>query len=190
MQNLNYLDKKIKEIRFLDKGRMDNGILTQLTNKVSKKLIGFIQFEVEAEDGESLPMLVKSKALGDEVLDGLHFMASNVSVELADKLLAYKNKLEYGKSHLTEIAVYEALKANNYAFMPTLYGTVQNKEREIYLLLTEQLKEENQNLVKYSFQNDPHYSCSLMCSTEIIKKIICLSFQIFLVHHLYLCQRN
>lgn len=152
-QNLNYLDKKIKEIRFLDKGRMDNGILTQLTNKVSKKLIGFIQFEVETEEGENLPMLLKSKALGDEVLDGLHFMASNVSVELADKLLAYKNKLEYGQSHLTEIAVYEALKANNYVFMPTLYGTMQNKEREIYLLLTEQLKEEN--LLLFNSEDSP-----------------------------------
>jgi len=140
INNLPYLDKTVASIKFENNGKLDNGILTQLTNKVSKKLIGFIQAEIETEEGQVFPILLKSKALGEEVLDGLHYMASNVSVELADKLNTYKKKVEYGQSHLTEIEVYEALRAISFAYMPTLYGTQTTTEREIYLLLTEQLQ--------------------------------------------------
>ncbi|MEY2924463.1 MAG: hypothetical protein RLZZ337_1011 [Bacteroidota bacterium] len=144
--NMPYCDSEIEEIHFNNEHKLDNGILTQLTNKVSKKLIGFIQADVITTDKEKLSVLVKSKALGDEVLDGLHFMASNVSVDLADKLLSYKEKLEYGQSNETEITVYEALHKLSYVNMPKLYGSLVNKDREIYLLFTERLLAENLHL--------------------------------------------
>jgi len=105
-----------------------------LTSKVSKKVIGFIQADVETTKGGIHPVLLKSKALGEEVLNGLHFMATNVNVELADTFDRFKNVLEYKGSHLKEIEIYEALRSINYPFMPSFYGSkIERKERFIFL---------------------------------------------------------
>ena len=137
--NIPYFKEKIISVTFIDRGKLDNGILTELTSKVSKKVIGFVQAEIKTISGETHPILLKSKALGAELLEGLRFMASNVNVALADTINRYKHLLEYKDSHLKEIAVYEALNEIAYPFMPRLYGTVNRSKREIHLLIMERL---------------------------------------------------
>jgi hydroxymethylglutaryl-CoA reductase (NADPH) len=137
--NIPYFKEKIISVTFIDRAKLDNGILTELTSKVSKKVIGFVQAEIKTISGETHPILLKSKALGAELLEGLRFMASNVNVALADTINRYKHLLEYKDSHLKEIAVYEALNEIAYPFMPRLYGTVNQSKREIHLLIMERL---------------------------------------------------
>tara|TARA_B110000238_G_scaffold111811_1_gene121500 strand:- start:857 stop:3187 length:2331 start_codon:yes stop_codon:yes gene_type:complete len=144
--NIPYFKEKIISVTFIDRGKLDNGILTELTSKVSKKVIGFVQAEIKTISGETHPILLKSKALGAELLEGLRFMASNVNVALADTINRYKHLLEYKDSHLKEIAVYEALNEIAYPFMPRLYGTVNRSKREIHLLIMERLVCEKMDL--------------------------------------------
>jgi hydroxymethylglutaryl-CoA reductase (NADPH) len=144
--NIPYFKEKIISVTFIDRAKLDNGILTELTSKVSKKVIGFVQAEIKTISGETHPILLKSKALGAELLEGLRFMASNVNVALADTINRYKHLLEYKDSHLKEIAVYEALNEIAYPFMPRLYGTVNQSKREIHLLIMERLVCEKMDL--------------------------------------------
>ena len=55
-------NKKIV-VEFNNESHLDNGILTELTSKVSKKVIGFVQADVKSNDGINYPVLLKSKAL-------------------------------------------------------------------------------------------------------------------------------
>ncbi|WP_242083507.1 phosphotransferase [Aestuariivivens sediminis] len=137
--NTPYFRDTIDRVNFDNEVHLDNGILTDLTKKITKKVIGFIQADIHTADGQHYPLLLKSKALGKEVLDGLHFMASNVSVDLADILAKHYNALEYKDNHIKELAVYEALQSIGFSYMPRLYGTVRNRDREIYLILMERL---------------------------------------------------
>jgi len=137
--NMRHLSAKISSVQFDQIETIENGIITQLTNRVSKKVLGFTRANVLDEKGNTIPILLKSKALGKEVLDGLYFMASNVNVDLADTLLRFQNELEYGQSHLIEIDVYDYLQEQNYPFIPKFYGAKVDKKREIYVLLIEAL---------------------------------------------------
>ena len=95
-----YFKETITDVNFNNENHIDNGILTDLTSKISKKVIGFVQANIVTSQGNEYQVLLKSKALGDEVLDGLHFMASNVNVDLADILTKYYNVLEYKNNHI------------------------------------------------------------------------------------------
>lgn len=145
-QSMPYLEGTLCGLNMETNSHMDNGILMELTSKVSKKVIGFIEADLEMTTGEILPVLVKSKALGDEVIDGLHFMASNLNVKLADKLLKYKDFLEYKDCHKKEIEVYEALKSFGYPFTPKYYGAMVDEPREIHLFFLERLCESEMSL--------------------------------------------
>jgi len=145
--NTPYFNSEITHIEFNKEHPMENGILTDLTSKITKKAIGFIQADIHSTDGKAYPLLIKSKALGNEVLDGLHFMASNVSVDLADVLAKHNKVLEYKNNHIKEIEVYEALHNMSFKFMPELYGTKKDKDREIYLILMERLNSEDMLLM-------------------------------------------
>jgi len=144
--NMPYFRDEILAIEFNNESQLDNGILTELTSKVSKKVIGFVQANLKSKNETRYPVLLKSKALGEELLDGLHFMASNVSIELADILNRYNQVLEYNNSHFKEIVVYEALKSINYPYMPNLYGTISDDIREIHIIIMERLIPENMRL--------------------------------------------
>lgn len=145
--NMPYFKAAITSIGFSNDTYLDNGILTDLTKKITKKVIGFVQADIITAYGKEYPVLLKSKALGKEVLDGLHFMASNVSVDLADILAKYYHVLEYKDNHTKEIEVYEALQNISYQFMPALYGTKKDGDREIYIIIMERLASKKMQLI-------------------------------------------
>ncbi|MFT7611573.1 MAG: hydroxymethylglutaryl-CoA reductase (NADPH) [Parvicellaceae bacterium] len=153
--NENLLDKSqvVKAINIHQDEKLDNGILTQLAAKASKKAIGFVQTDLQFENETQIPLLVKSKALGNEVIEGLHYMASNLSAQLADSILKHKHSLEYRNSHLTEIEIYKALSNIDYAFIPKYYGSKIDTEREMYLFFIERLNAKEMKL--FNSQNDP-----------------------------------
>lgn len=143
----------VKEIRMHREENLDNGILTQLAAKATKKTIGFVQTDLIYENGNEVPLLVKSKALGDEVIEGLRFMASNLSSELADSIVKHKDFLEYRNSHLVEIEIYKGLSQMDFPHIPKFYGSKIDAKREIYLIYIERLKEKDMTL--FNSENDP-----------------------------------
>lgn len=152
----NHIDipgQKLLSVEILAKDHINNGILTNLVKRVSKKLLGFTPIMVNTLNGESKKVLIKSKPMDYEVIEGLHFMASNISASLADNLVLHKEHLEYQNSHLKEIEAYKFLKSVNYPYMPRFYGEVQNADREIYLFMMEYLAEAEMQI--FNSENDP-----------------------------------
>lgn len=146
-KNTPYFSEEIDSVSFNNEIHLDNGILTDLTKKITKKVIGFIQADIQTVEGKHIPILLKSKALGKEVLDGLHFMASNVSVDLADILVMHYHALEYKDNNIKELAVYEALQNISYEYMPTFYGSKKDSDREIYMIIMERLDSNDMLLI-------------------------------------------
>ncbi len=121
---------------------IENGIITNLTNKISKKLIGFIPITIEYIENQKnvhQQLIIKSKALDLEVIKGLHLLAANIDTQLADLISTHKEKMEYWNCHQKEIALYQALSQNNYKYMPHFWGSFVDQSREIYIFLQEYL---------------------------------------------------
>ena len=119
----------------------DNGILTLIAKRSSKKLLGFIPLErnVELENGEihTEKLLLKSKALDMETLKGLHLMASSIDTQLADLIKKFGPQLEYKNTHKKDIVLYQKLTKIGFKYIPRFEGSLINSNREIYLFIQE-----------------------------------------------------
>ncbi|MFM6935328.1 MAG: phosphotransferase [Flavobacteriales bacterium] len=144
---------KIDSFSFQHDSNLDNGILMDLTSRVSKKVIGFIEVDLKLTDGSTLPVLMKSKALGTEVMDGLRFMASNLNVQLSDTLFEHREFLEYAHCEVKEIEVYSALSDLKCSFIPAFYGSTIDEKREIHLFFMERLDASKMTL--FNSENHP-----------------------------------
>lgn len=121
---------------------VDNGIITNLTGRVSKRIIGFVPIEIEfSKEGtpEKEEIVLKSKAPDTEVIKGLHAMAASISPKLSDLIYAYARNLEYTGTHLKEIALYDALHRQHLGCIPQYYGAHIDSKKEIYLMAIELL---------------------------------------------------
>ena len=118
-----WIEEGIVEIDFSSQARLDSGILTDLSSKVVKKMVGFIPMTARTEKGKSLSILAKSKALDSEIMKGVHSMASHVDTGLADAILAHSTYSEYAGSHIKEIEVFEYLSNAGFTHMPEYYGS-------------------------------------------------------------------
>lgn len=160
--NGSFAGKKILLAELSERKLSDNGIISGLVSKVSKKLTGFIPVDVHFQDlqgtGESAPeqklsLLLKSKALDTEVIKGLHFMASAIDPGLSDLISAYREQLEYHQCHLKEIRMYELLKRHKADCLPHYYGSFADEKREIYILVLELLR--GGQLAVFNSENEP-----------------------------------
>jgi hydroxymethylglutaryl-CoA reductase (NADPH) len=150
---------------------VENGIITQVTNKVSNKLIGFFPLTVvmSEEQNHRKKLLLKLKALDIEVIKGLHVLAAIIDPELADLLSKYKEKLEYWECHNKEILLYEALAKGGFSCTPAYLGKFIDEKREIYTIALEYLEPEN--LIHINSQENPE----LWSKTQITKVIEAIS---------------
>lgn len=142
----------LDNVRLANSCSVDNGIITNLTSKVSKKLIGFVPIEFLSE-GEETNALMKIKPLDSEVVNGLHFMASNIDVELADLISQYATYLEYNNCHLKELELYSLLDKLELNISPELLGVFKDEKREIYLVVNELLNAND--LLLFNSENEP-----------------------------------
>ncbi|MDF1549007.1 MAG: phosphotransferase, partial [Bacteroidales bacterium] len=132
---------------------IDNGILTDITKRVNRKLIGFIPVTIQYQNGTENHVLIKSKALDIEVIKGLHLMAASIDPELSDLIFKHKENLEYWKSHRKEIEMFENLTSDGFTCIPSYYGKYINKKNESWLFLQEFLYYEDMEL--YNTENFP-----------------------------------
>ncbi|HTF80646.1 MAG TPA: phosphotransferase, partial [Cytophagales bacterium] len=127
---------------------LENGIITSLTTRVSKKLLGFIPLlATYTEQKQNTKVLLKSKALDEEVIKGLHMMAASIDPSLSDLIKKYMDQTEYRNCHLKEIKVYEFLEQHHFVYMPAFHGSLIIPEREIFFLIQELMNPAQMHLI-------------------------------------------
>ncbi len=131
---------------------VENGIITNLTSRTSKKLIGFFPFESSDANGIR-KLMIKSKALDLDVIKGLHSMAASIDPGLSDLLYRFRNNTEYRNCHFKEILLYKKIHSAGFTSIPQLFGKYENADREIFLLVTEFLESDEMHL--FNSENRP-----------------------------------
>lgn len=138
----------------------DNGILTSIAARTSRKVIGFQSLLLSKNQTTNLPLIAKIKATDSEVIKGLHTMAASIDPELSDLIKEYAAKLEYRDCHLKEVILCQLISESSFNSVPGFYGSTVNSEREIFILLQEYLQPEDMLLM--NSENDPQ------CWTEAL----------------------
>jgi len=108
----------------------DNGIITQLTSRVTSKLQGYYLVKINDQDC----LLLKSRPTSEEVFKGLHLIASGIDSQLASYILDERKFLEFHECNYKEIQVTQWLKEFEYQHFPKLFGFKVDAKREIFLL--------------------------------------------------------
>lgn len=137
----------IIHLDWLNDHGVDNGIITNITSKISNKPIGFLPIKLGFSQGDSASILIKSKALDSEVIKGLHLISASIDTQLSDLINAHQLSLEFHNSHLKEILVYEHLQSKGFTAIPTFYGHWIQPQRDIYLILQEWIDVNDMDLV-------------------------------------------
>ena len=135
-------DGELVQVQILPELSCENGIIINLANRVNRKLIGFVVLELtlcsNGVESKRL-LLVKIKPLDEEVIQGLHLMASAVNPDLATLIHTHRKTLEYHQCHKKELLVNAGLNAVSFLGMPQYFGHFMEEKREIYLMFTELL---------------------------------------------------
>lgn len=140
--------------QFTENALLENGILTHIAGRISKKLIGFDMLTaIDVDSGESTNLILKSKALDSEVIKGLHVIAASIDPVLSDRIKSYWEKLEYRSCHLKESVIYSHLSKIDAKYIPNCWGTYRNDDREIHLILMEELAKDDFRL--FNSENHP-----------------------------------
>jgi hydroxymethylglutaryl-CoA reductase (NADPH) len=151
LPNLELIDIQISQ-----KTLCENGIIISLTNRINRKLTGFITLEISLKEGNNIKkelVLIKSKPLDQEVIQGLHLMATAVSPDLATLIYKHHATLEFKNCHKKELLANTLLQELAFDNAPALFGTFIDEKREIYLLFTEFLNHEE--MAVFNSENKP-----------------------------------
>ncbi len=162
---------------------IDNGIITNITNRVSKRIIGFIPVTIQYKKENEIikdELLLKSKAPDIEVINGLHKMAASINPELSDLIFTNSKNLEYRNIHKKEIKIYKTLYANNFKCTPKYYGQYIDAGKEIYILALEILN--SKKLRHINSENNPE----IWTSSEIKETIRQISY----IHQFFQSEKN
>ncbi|MGB0861731.1 MAG: phosphotransferase [Saprospiraceae bacterium] len=151
-------ERTLETVEYFKKSMVQNGIIIGLTSRINNKITGFIPMKAifknnKTEQTEANVILLKSKPLDSEVMQGLHFMAASIEPRLADLLEISTPNLEYKNCHLKEVAMYRALHESGLDCTPTFYGSLVDGKREIFLITQEMLNPEE--LLLFNTENEP-----------------------------------
>ena len=125
--------------------KLGSSILTELTARKVNKLVGHFPFRLAYRpttgmDG-SVEVIVKSKPLDDEVILMINSMASNCGPRLAAAHSRFKDRTGFAGCHVRELGVYRQTDPRFTRHAPTVYGVIEDREREGYLLVLERLRD-------------------------------------------------
>jgi len=133
---------ELKSCEIIPALEMDGGILTNITQKISSKLIGLILIQNEYTVNPGIPakMIIRSKALDLDVIRGLHTIASSIDTKLADLIFQYKDRIEYRHCHAKDVYLNNWLQEQCYPYFPVCFGSLVDENREIFLIFQEYLE--------------------------------------------------
>ncbi|MFM7661659.1 MAG: phosphotransferase [Bacteroidota bacterium] len=124
------------KIEIIEESILENGIITNVAAKISKKLMGFTLLKLE-HGNQTEKLILKSKPLDEEIIKGLHMIAASIDPTISDLIKEYRNVLEYKNCHIKEIEINQFLHSCKFNFIPRYYGQMQNDSREIYFFIQE-----------------------------------------------------
>lgn len=159
--NGKFENRTIQSVDLLQEHTIGNGMLSELTSKVSKKLIGFFPVKLaylennaeKVTEASHCQLLIKSKPLDQEVFKGLHLMATSINSDLSHLIYEHRDSLEYKNCHEKEIKLYELLHKHKLPYKPELFGKLIDEKREIHLIVQELL--DVSSLLLYNADNQP-----------------------------------
>lgn len=154
--SLNNFHYPVVSIEIKDSELLENGILTHIAGRATKKMIGFETLTLKYEKDDQIietELLLKSKATDVEVVKGLHMLAASIDPSLSDLIRVNAPNLEYKNCHLKETEVYKLLSFDNNSNIPQFFGSKDQKEREIHLLLIEFIEKSEFKL--FNSENNP-----------------------------------
>lgn len=163
-------EETLTSARIDEEALSDNGIITSLAGRTSKKLVGFIPMKLSfnGKAGHAVlekKLLIKSKPADLDVIKGLHLMAASIDPRLSDLIYEYRDALEYKDCHRKEIRAYELLHEAGFDTIPAFYGAYVDEQREAFLVLQEWL--EKSELKLFNTENAPE-----LWSEEQVKRTI------------------
>lgn len=169
-------DSKYKDFSIdFDEREMENGVITNLTSRTSKKTIGFFPFQAKNEQA-TIQLLIKSKALDMDVIKGLHSMAASIDPSLSDLIYRYRHQTEYFNCHVKELFIYEDLHKNDFHITPKYYGKESTINRELFLIIMEYL--DGDSMSHFNSENKPE-----IWKPQHIKKVITEITQVHRYYH-------
>ncbi|HJR60930.1 MAG TPA: phosphotransferase [Vicinamibacterales bacterium] len=120
-----------------------NSIITELTAATVRRLIGHFPYRVRFRAGrgnsQSVDLIVKVKPLDTEVILASNSFASMCGGRLAASYTRFKDAVGFAGCHTRELAVYRQQDPRFTALFPVIFDTVQDDEREAYVIVMERL---------------------------------------------------
>jgi hydroxymethylglutaryl-CoA reductase (NADPH) len=126
--------------------RMGSSILTELTARKVKKLIGHIPLRLSYrttpnEEAQSVDVITKVKPLDDEVILMSNRMAAMCGARLAAAYKKFKDRTGFAACHTRELAVYGQSDSRFTDHAPKIYGLHMDEAREAYVVVMERLQD-------------------------------------------------
>ena len=119
-------------------------ILSEMTEEKTEKVSGLFPYEVNVSDkygqDKDLKGILKLKATGSEVQLMLQEMFQGCGEKTGDLFRVLKEKTAFHNTHTREINAYNTLSKGLAEFLPEIYASIADKEREIYGLFIEDIR--------------------------------------------------
>ena len=134
-------DKGFLECQSLPSNNNGSSIITELTSHRINKFIGLHGFRLTDGRQQSLEVMTKIKPLDGEVLLMLNSMAAMCDARLAQEFNKKKGDLGFTGCHRRELQVMSQTDPRFTRHAPAVHGTLEDAEREIYLIIQEKLQQ-------------------------------------------------
>ena len=119
-----------------------SSIITELTSHKINKLVGHFPFRLHTgAEFAPIDVMVKVKPLDDEVILMLNSMAAMCDPRLAQAYNQFKDQVGFKGCHVRELAVMSQLDERFRRHAPVTYFTVNDPEREAYVIVQEYLQD-------------------------------------------------
>ncbi len=109
-----------------------------------KKCVGIFGYELQyeyQEEQKKFNMVIKSKATSDDITRMYSKMAQACSRDVGYYFDFLSDQLNYSKSEVREIKVYDLLKQRRFSKIPSIYGNHIDNHKEIYWIALEDISQ-------------------------------------------------
>ncbi|XP_019850653.1 PREDICTED: uncharacterized protein LOC105312329 [Amphimedon queenslandica] len=123
-----------------------NSIISELTKSEMKKKVGHFGYKLQyvdrQEDEKELKIVLKSKPIDTETCNVINKMAANCGFALASNHEKYKKKTGFNNCHVREVRLAALDDPILKMLSPKVYYTIDNKEKDIYVIVMEFLQKD------------------------------------------------
>ncbi|NHB88094.1 phosphotransferase [Photorhabdus tasmaniensis] len=122
-------------------GNDEHSLLTHLSSNYAERLIGLFPFAMTTSAQRTLPVMLKLKPLGSEIVKMVLDIARHCSPELFTVFQDFAHQLEFHQSHSRELAIMNQQNPQLMRYIPIIYGVIENEATGTYGLIEELLQD-------------------------------------------------